>query len=101
IDIGATKIASVLLSEDGTLIDSTQVLTQAHEGMRAVFDQVAEQIVNLARQRPGAVAGVGIGSPGKVDSNRGIVYNAVNLGWQEANLIEEIAHRIGGNLPVW
>ena len=101
IDIGATKIASVLLSEDGELIDSAQVLTLAHEGMQAVFDRVAEQIVNLARQRPGAVAGVGIGSPGKVDSNQGIVYDAVNLGWKEANLIEEISGRIGRNLPVW
>ena len=101
IDIGATKIASVLLSDKGDLIDSVQVLTLAHEGMQAVFDRVAEQILNLARQRPGAVAGVGIGSPGKVDSNQGIVYDAVNLGWKEANLIEEISSRIGGSLPVW
>ena len=101
IDIGATKIASVLLSETGELIDSAHVLTQAHEGMPAVFDRVAEQILNLARQRPGVVAGVGIGSPGKVDSNQGIVYNAVNLGWEAANLIDEIYGRIGNNLPVW
>lgn len=101
IDIGATKIASVLLSEDGEVVDSAQALTLAHEGMQSVFDRVAEQIVHLARQRPGAVAGVGIGSPGKVDSNQGIVYNAVNLGWKEANLIEEISGRIGRSLPVW
>ena len=95
IDIGATKIASVLISETGDVLDSSQVLTLAEEGMQAVFDQVADQIQDLARQSPGAVAGVGIGSPGKVDSDRGMVYNAINLGWTEVNLAEEISTRIG------
>ena len=101
IDIGATKIASVLLSESGETIDTTQVLTLAEEGMQTVFDKVAEQILDLAGRKPGAVVGVGIGSPGKVDSSRGVVYNAVNLGWKEANLIEEISSRIGQSLPIW
>jgi glucokinase len=104
IDIGATKIASVILSERGGLVDSSQVLTLAHEGMQAIFDKVADQILDLARQKPGAVVGVGIGSPGKVDSSRGVVYDAVNLGWAEANLTEEISSRIGGlanTVPVW
>jgi len=104
IDIGATKIASVLLSEEGGLADSSQVPTLADEGMQAVFDKVADQILGLARQKPGAVVGVGIGSPGKVDSSRGIVYDAVNLGWTEANLRKEISSRIGGladAVPVW
>ena len=101
IDIGATKIASVLLSKTGEVIDSSQVLTLAEEGPRAVLDKVAGQILDLARQSPGAIAGVGIGSPGKVDSNRGVVYNAVNLNWMEVNLTGEITSRIDPNLPVW
>ena len=104
IDIGATKIASVILSERGGLVDSSQVPTLAHEGTQAVFDKVADQILGLARQKPGAVVGVGIGSPGKVDSSRGVVYDAVNLGWTEVNLTEEISSRIGGlanAVPVW
>ncbi len=104
IDIGATKIASVILSETGELVDTSQVLTLAHEGMQTVFDKVADQILHLERQIPGAVVGVGIGSPGKVDASRGIVYDAVNLGWREVNLIEEISSRIGrlaNAVPIW
>jgi len=104
IDIGATKIASVLLSEKGGLIDSTLAPTLASEGPQAVFDRVADQILAFARQRPGAVAGIGIGSPGKVDSSRGVVYDAVNLGWAEVNLTEEISSRIGelaDAMPLW
>jgi glucokinase len=101
IDIGATKIASVLLSQEGELIDSSQALTLAQEGPQAVFDRVADQILNLASQKPGAVVGVGIGSPGKVDSEHGVVYDAVNLGWKEVKLDEEITNRTGKSLPIW
>jgi glucokinase len=101
IDIGATKIASVLLSETGEILKSAQVLTLAEEGLQAVFDRVAEEIRELAQQSPGTLAGIGIGSPGKVDSERGKVYNAVNLGWTEVDLVEEIGGRLPQNLPIW
>jgi glucokinase len=101
IDLGATKIASVLLSHSGEMLKSSQVSTRAEEGPLAVLDRVAEQILDLARQSPGAIAGVGIGSPGKVDSNRGVVFNAVNLGWTEVDLTGEITSRIQQSLPVW
>jgi glucokinase len=99
IDIGATKIASVILSEQGELIKSAQTLTRPHEGTQAVFDKV-----DFVEQSPGPVAGVGIGSPGKVDSDDGKVYNAVNLGWTEVSLVKEITDRIdrlANPLPVW
>jgi len=101
IDIGATKIASVLLSARGELVDSAQMLTLAEDGAPTVFNRVADQILDFARQRPGAVVGVGMGSPGKVDSRDGIVYDAVNLGWKEVHLVEEISKRIGPELPIW
>lgn len=101
IDIGATKIAATILSQTGELVASSQISTLAQEGMPAVMDRVAEQILELSRQKPGAIAGVGIGSPGKVDSECGIVYDAVNLGWKEAHLVEEVSRRIAGSLPIW
>ncbi|MDQ2690710.1 MAG: ROK family protein, partial [Chloroflexota bacterium] len=101
IDIGATKIASVIMSEQGDLVASLQTLTLADEGTEAVLDRIAGQILDLANQSPGPVAGVGIGSPGQVDSDCGIVYDAVNLGWKEVPLVEAISHRLGNNLPIW
>ncbi len=78
IDIGATKIASVLLTENGELIASSQVPTVASDGMDAVLDKVADQIHEMIRQSPAQVVGVGMGSPGKVDSTHGVVYDAAH-----------------------
>ncbi|MGE5373814.1 MAG: ROK family protein [Bacteroidota bacterium] len=94
-------MASVLIAEKGAVLASSQVLTRPEEGMQAVFDKVATQVLDLARQSPGVVAGVGIGCPGKVDSDQGKVYNAINLGWAEVDLAEEIAVRIDRAYPVW
>ncbi len=101
VDLGATKIASVLLAEDGQLIASSQIPTLASEGRDAVLDKVANQILDLMRKAPGDVIGTGIGSPGKVDSIHGVVYDAVNLGWEKLNLLDEMSKRIDQRLPVW
>lgn len=101
IDIGATKIASVLVSTSGEIAKSSQVLTYPEEGSQAIFDRIADQVLDLARHSPRPVLGVGIGSPGKVDSDHGKVYNAVNLGWTEVDLTEEVASRIDRIFPVW
>src|SRR5687768_17271459 len=53
------------------------------------------------RQSPANVVGIGVGSPGKVDSTHGVVYNAVNLGWEEVKLVEELSRRVGATLPIW
>jgi glucokinase len=47
------------------------------------------------------VVGIGIGSPGRVDSKHGIVYDAVNLGWKEVHLTQELASRISLSTPMW
>jgi len=101
VDLGATKIACVLLTEGGDVIASSQVSTVPTDGMEAVLDKVANQIDEMIHRAYSHVVGVGVGSPGKVDSTRGVVYDAVNLGWAKVNLTEEISRRIGSALPVW
>jgi glucokinase len=46
------------------------------------------------------VLGVGVGSPGYVDSQRGIVHKAVNLGWESLPLADILTARLDGRLPV-
>ena len=101
VDIGATKIASVLLSEKGRLVASSQVLTIASQGKDAVLDRVAAQVQQLMAQSPATVAGIGVGSPGKVDSDSGVVYDAVNLGWKEVPLTEELSNRLNTSITIW
>jgi glucokinase len=117
VDLGGTKIAAALVGRDGRVLETRQVPTPAESGPGAVLDLIAAQIDQLAGSlapeatlegRPRAalsvaapLSGVGIGSPGQVDSLRGVVRNAVNLGWDEVPLVAEVRQRLTLDIPVW
>jgi glucokinase len=101
IDLGATKIAAVLIDRGGLVIDSRSVLTQAHEGVAAVLDRIAALIGSLIEVAPQAVDGIGLGSPGQVDPIEGVVRDAVNLGWGEVRVAAELRSRLVHDVPIW
>ena len=104
IDLGATKIAAALVTGTGQILSTRQLLTAAHEGSAQVLDRVAALANDLSSEvstQPFKLLGVGIGSPGLVDPRAGVVYNAVNLGWQAVHLVDELQSRLELPLPVW
>ncbi len=102
VDLGATKIAAALVSSQGEVLDSRQVLTEPRQGTTAVLDRIAAQVKELTGVVSGRqLLGVGIGTPGQVDPDTGIVRNAVNLGWDEVRLAEEVQLRLDSPLPIW
>ncbi len=107
IDLGATKVAGALVNEQGQTLAEARALTHAKAGVEPVLGRIAEVVAQLLAQAPNnePVMGVGIGTPGLVDGTAGIVRNAVNLGWTEVPLAEQVAAAIasetGDTLPVW
>ncbi len=101
IDLGATKIASALVTAQGEVVTTERRSTASKEGMVLVLDNLTQSIELLLRQATGPVAGIGIGSPGMVDPKTGTVRHAVNLGWQEVNLVGEIKDRIDIDIPIY
>ncbi len=101
LDVGATKIASALVARDGRVIASRHAPTGVSQGPEAVLDRIAAEANALLGQGDGRLQGIGIGSPGQVISDEGVVVNAVNMGWERVNLVEEIRLRLAADLPVW
>ena len=101
VDIGGTKLAFALIDENGALLASHQLPTSPQRGSLAVLDDIAAGINHLLRQSPGEVLGVGIGTPGYTVPETGMVFGAVNLGWQELNLRDEVQQRLEIRLPVF
>lgn len=88
IDLGGTKTSGGLLEENGNILQSAKVDTQAEEGR----DTVIKNIVSLIKKLPYDQAqAIGIGTPGFIDSENGIVTFAGNIkGWTGTNLKKEI-----------
>jgi predicted NBD/HSP70 family sugar kinase len=79
LDLGGTKVHGVLF--DGVVRGSVRF--PATPGLDGVIASVTRAVEEL---RAGDVAGVGIGVPGVVDTRRGTVSHAVNLGMGDPDL---------------
>jgi glucokinase len=97
IDIGGTNVVVGTVAEDGSeLLGLVSEPTFPEQGA----DAVVARIVKLARASlaaaPGAeIGGVGIGSPGPLDTARGLVLLTPNLGWTNYPLRDRIARALG------
>ncbi len=101
VDIGGTKIAFALVSRDGQVLATHRLPTLPAEGAEAVFGRVAEGVHHLLAQSDQPVGGIGIGCPGRLDPNTGVVYGATNLNWVDVPLKAGVQARLNADLPVW
>lgn len=98
IDLGGTNIAAAALPTDGSAVLAFgSRLTRADLGADAVTDRIAEAIEDVIAEvtkETGAgrsdFLGVGLGAPGPLDRERGIVIVAPNLGWRDFPLRDRI-----------
>lgn len=97
VDIGGTKIAFALIDRDGQVLAEHRLPTLPSEGVQAVIERIVEGVNTLKEQAAGEVVGIGVGCPGHIDD--GIVRTAVNLGWIDVHLLEELTKRF--DIPVY
>ena len=80
VDVGGTTVAAGLVAADGQVLEHVQAPTHAR-GPGSALETIVEVLDRLrdrARARGVAVSGVGVGIPGTVDAERGVVGVDVN-----------------------
>jgi glucokinase len=97
IDLGGTELRAAVVSADGEVLAHARTMTAALDGPEAVIAQMADLVGQIA---PGHdVRGVGIGSPGPLDAEAGVVVHASTLlGWNDVPIVALAEARLG--LPV-
>ena len=100
IDLGGTKILAVVVDEDNEILGRVRRPTPATRGPAIVAEHMAQALTDAARDAGVDVrelAGIGIGSPGTVNSAAGTVANANSfVGWSAPfPLGERIAATLG------
>jgi len=90
IDLGGTKILAALVNSEGQIIGEAKVKTKAEKGPEAVIERIAETAREALKQAGlgwAEVKGVGIGVPGPMNPETGVIYHPPNLpGWDEVAL---------------
>ena len=106
VDLGGTKIEVLILEQDRDVLGRARRPTPTEGGAAAVVEAIARTVEDAADAAAVGVdqlAGVGVGSPGAVDTAAGTVGFNSNLagGWSNPHpFAEELARRIGTRVRV-
>lgn len=96
VDLGGTKVATVLADTCGSILARAELPTEAARGQDAVINNIFQSVdMVLAEKevRTDEVLGLGIGSPGPLDAEAGIVLEAPNLGWKDVPIRDILQER--------
>lgn len=103
VDLGGTNIVTGAVAEDGSrVLGVRSVPTRPEEGADAVVARIAQacrdSMADAAKDAgvdQGGIAGVGIGSPGPLDREKGLVLITPNLGWRNFPLRQRVGDALG------
>ena len=95
IDLGGTYIKYGLVGEGGEIIGKGKVATPAGCGYAETAEVIASAARELAAKHGATVCGLGIGAPGVVDGEKGIVRTSGNLGWENRPLARYLSESLG------
>ena len=93
-DLGGTKMLTVAFDEQLRPLARKRRKTKGHEGVKSGIERIVgtiERMLEASDIDPARIAGIGVGVPGPVDLERGLIVEAVNLGWKNVPLQEKLA----------
>jgi glucokinase len=98
VDLGGTNLRIAAVSSDGQLLEKVALGTKLALGRDHVIGEMCEAIQHLSAKykNTGKLLGAGIGVPGLIDMEVGMIRKAVNLpGWENYPVRAEIERRLG------
>lgn len=102
-DLGGTKILAAVVDPEGRILAEVKSATRAEEGPDAVIQRMARTAQKAARLSSidwTQVAGIGVGAPGPMDPEKGVVYTPPNLpGWDKIALAPRLTKAL--EVPVY
>lgn len=101
VDLGGTNIAVGLVDDNGKILHSASVPTLKERDWREIVRDMGElslRVVKEAGYTLSQIKGVGIGCPGTIDNERGVVVYSNNIVMENVPLAEEFRKYV--DLPV-
>lgn len=102
IDLGGTKISTALSDFEGNIVSNVVVPTKADEGEIPVLNRIIstiEEVIEKGKVTTGEIESIGIGSPGPLNANTGVIITTPNLPFKDFNVTKPIKEKF--DLPVY
>ena len=91
VDLGGTNVRVGALTLDGNLLKYQDALIEAYRGPEKGIQKIANLIKTISSNVNQSVLGIGIGSAGPLDRERGRIQNPYTLpGWEDVDIVSSI-----------
>ncbi|MEM6331859.1 MAG: ROK family protein [Planctomycetota bacterium] len=97
IDLGGTNVRAGVVAEGHKVLGSASTKTKPEQGVDAVLDRiekVVEKAIDDADVKRKDITRAGIGAPGAVDIDTGVVLQTGNMGWRDVPLADLLSKRL-------
>jgi glucokinase len=96
LDIGGTKTSCALFTVDGVIVDDYvhTAPSQTFRGTEAVYQNTKAALEHLLAHfslERSQVLGMGVGSPGPLDTQRGLIIHAPLMGWRNFPIVDRLS----------
>src|SRR6202521_4888642 len=101
VDLGGTNLRIAAVTTDGQLLEKVTLGTKVALGRDHVITEMCDAIQRLSAQyqKAGKFLGAGIGIPGIIDMQTGMLRKSANLpGWSDYPVRAEIERRLGARV---
>ena len=101
IDLGGTFIKGGIVDDEGNIITRDKVPTESEKGASGVVANIVglcRMLLDKVNMTTDDVVGIGMGVPGMIDSENGLVVYSNNLAWEDFSISREVEASLG--LPV-
>lgn len=102
VDLGGTNLRIGAINENGAMIDQMNLETLSERGREDVVERLSGGILELVARwkKHYTLVGIGVGVPGIIKLNEGVVIASPNLpGWENFNVRAQIFKRL--NSPIF
>lgn len=101
VDLGGTKILTVVADHNGNILASEKRPTEAEQGPEKVINNIYATVLDVLEKssvRSRDIIKMGIGSPGPIGISEGMIYMAPNLYWENVPIVKLLEEKV--NIPV-
>lgn len=101
VDIGGMSVKIGLVNDNGQILSIKKVKTNKNQDLLVggVANAINE-ILGNAKLDLSKIKGIGIGCPGSVSGDKGVVDFLPNLGWVNVPLSQMLQDKLGYNVPI-
>ena len=100
VDIGGTNLKSGVVDDNGIIISESSIPTGADRPQDIVLQDIISIVkdsIKTAKLTLNDIKAIGLGSPGSIDTENGIVIYNGNLGWRDFHITQKITEAL--NIP--